>query len=298
MAQTLKEHNYRFEYQVSAGRWRWVTVFDISGPVAVIRVESIQSPYGILRDSIPIPGEVVASMAESIDTVQQQFPPSILLGPPTVLTFTVDEGRGYSDPIQTILTNNGSYGSLLSANLVSSDPCVKVSPANMGSLGFNATGLFEVSVDSATLLSGSSPYAATVSIQDNYAPNSPQVLPITIVVRPKAEVSVTPSVLAYTVTKPLSGDWPVLPVQTFQVSNSGPAGSVLDWQVTRMGSSTWITSITPSTGSLASGAHATVSVTVVPDSRVMAGTTYTEILRINGYSSNEYADVEIRLQVT
>jgi hypothetical protein len=298
VAQTLRAHSYQFEYQVPGGRWRWTTSFDVSGPVPSVQILDITSPFGRLRDSIPFPGEVVEAMGASIETVRQMFPPGILLGPPTTLSFTVDEGRGFSDPIQVIVTNDGAFGSLLAASLTTSAGYLSVTPANLGSLASNATGIFEASVDSSLLLAGDSPIAATITVQDPNATDSPQVLPVTITVRPKAVVGAAPLALNCVVTKPLEGDWPVVPVQLFQVQNNGPAGSVLDWQVTRVGNlSSWLIGVGPSSGTLASGETANVQVQVAPDSRTMAGTTYQETLRVSGYSSNQYVDVLVTLQV-
>jgi hypothetical protein len=237
-------------------------------------------------------------MGESIDTIKQQFPPSILVGPPTLLEFVVDEGRGFSDPIQVQVTNNGAFGSLLSASLVSSAGYLVLAPPVLGALASNSSGIFEASVDSSGLLAASSPYAATVAVQDPTAPNSPQVIPVTITVRPRAVITAAPLTLNFAVTKPLEGPWPALTPQLFQIQNTGPAGSVLGWQVTRLGNtSSWLVGVGPSSGSLASGDTANVQVQVVPDSRTMAGTTYTETLRVSGYSANQYVDVTVNLQV-
>jgi hypothetical protein len=162
----------------------------------------------------------------------------------------------------------------------------------------SGVGEFEVSVDSTNLTAADSPVAATVTLTDLKALNSPQTLPVTITVRPKAEIDVTPTALAYAVTKPLTGSFPVIPSQTFTVTNTGPAGSVLDFQVQRLlGSDTWLKTFSPINGTLNSGESQAVTVVLEPDSSVTSGTVLTEMLRISGYSSNDYVDVTVTLTV-
>lgn len=297
MPASLQSHDYTFSYQVVAGVWRWTTRMDISGLYATFTVLNVASPWGILRDTIPLPGEVVTAMAQGIADLQSQFRPVILIGPPVSLTFTVDEGRGVSQQQDALLTNSGTYGSLLNAVLVPSAPYVLVAPATIGSLGFQESGTVEVSVDSTVLSAGT--YNATILVQDNTATNSPQSLPVTIVVRPKATIDITPLVLNFTVVKPLSGSFPVIPTQVFTIQNIGPIGAVLDFLVQRLTclSDNWLVSFTPVSGTLLSGQTQGVTVQVLPVDSLPTGT-YTETMRVSGYSTNSYVDVQINFTIT
>lgn len=298
LANNLQVHDYQFELATAAGKWRWTTRLDVSGYGPVYSVRDIRSPYGLLRDSIPLPGEVVSSMAESIDELKSNFSSHILAGPPSSLTFTVDEGRGYSEPQSVIITNDGVYGSILGASVTQSAAYVRVTPANIGNLAANESGQFDVDVSSTSLLATSSPYSETLTIQDPGATNSPQLVPVTIIVRPKATISTDVVLLTFTATKPLSGPFDPVTPQTFTVQNTGPSGSVLDFEVNKLtGLSPWLTGIVPSTGLLASSGTQVVTVTVVPPSTLGWGT-HTEFLRVAGYSSNSYIDVEIRLVIS
>lgn len=58
-AASIRFQDYQFQLQVTTGAWRWTTRMDVSGASPLYEVRDIISPYGILRDSIPIPGEVV-----------------------------------------------------------------------------------------------------------------------------------------------------------------------------------------------------------------------------------------------
>lgn len=296
-ASQLQSQSYEFQEDTPGGRWRWTTVMDVSGSSVSFRVTRIVTPYGVLRDSVPFPGSVVEAMAESISLLRTQFPPTIFVGPPSSLAFDVDEGRGFSSAQEVVLSNSGTFGSLLNAVLVASAGYVSVTPAQVGSLSANESGSFEVAVDSTDLVAASSPYSATVTVQDAGATNTPRTLPITINVRPKATIDVAPDLLTFAAVKPLTGPFPVVPFQTFVITNSGPSGSVLEWQLQRVECASWLASFGPVSGSLAAGESATITVVVAPPSSMLQGT-YTETLRVSGFSSNQFVDVTLQLTIT
>lgn len=272
---------------------------DLSGLTPTFQILDILTPYGVFRDSVPLPGEVVQAMGDSIATLQSTFQPRILLGPPSSLVFTVDEGRGYSTPLSGKLTNDGVFGSLLSGTLVTSAPYIHVTPSVVGHLASNQYGLFEVTVDSTDLLASSSPYSGSITVQDTTALNTPQVLPITVNVRPLAIIAATPATLNFSVVRPVSGPFPAIPTQTITVGNTGSAGSYLEYQVTALTglATSWLASFLPVSGSLSSGGSVSVTVTVAPETGMMPGI-YEETLRISGYSFNSYTDVLVRLTIT
>jgi hypothetical protein len=237
-------------------------------------------------------------MQASIAELKSNFAPSILLGPPTSLSFTVDEGRGFAPPQDVTLTNDGVYGSILGCTLTPSTSWLRVSPGLVGNLALNESGAFSVEVNSTNLLSSASPYAAAVTIQDPAAVNNPIVLPVTVTVRPKATVQASVSIVNFAVVKPVSGPFPSIPNHAFTVSNVGPAGSVLEFEIQKLtGTADWLTAFLPSEGVLAAGQSIAVTVTVDPPDTMLPGT-YTESLRISGYSTNSYVDVQIRLVIS
>ena len=296
-AANLQSQAYQFQQDTLSGRWKWTTYMDVSGATPLFRVSNIVSPFGILRDSIPIPGEIVEAMAASITEIRTQFPPAIFVGPPSSLVFEVDEGRGYSLPLPVILTNTGTFGSLLGATLTSDAAYMSVTPAQIGNLASQESGTFEVAVDSSQLLAANSPYYQTIAFEDPNATNSPQAMTVTIVVRPKSEISVAPVSLVYNAIRPLAGDFAPVPVQNFTIQNTGPVDSVLAWQVQRVGCSPWLASFGPVSGSLVSGDTETITVLVQPPANTPVGV-YTETLRVSGFSENQFVDVSIKLIVT
>lgn len=289
----LQANAYQFQYLTSVGRWEWKVRVELT-TVPAYTVLDIKSPYGVLRDSIPLPGEVVESMAASISTLRTSFPATLTLG--ATLTFVVDEGRGVSSAQPFTVMNGGVFGSIVAATLVTSAPYIRVNPAAVSGLAPNETGTAQVSVDSTSLTPGS--YSGTITVTDGNSTNSPQVGAVSITVRPKATIARSPVSLSFTVARPLSGPYPAITPQTFTLQNTGPSGSVLGYSVAKLvGTSDWLTGITPITGSLASSATQVVTVTVAPSTSYLYGT-YTETLRISGYSSNSYVDVPITLTIT
>lgn len=266
---------------------------DVSQSLPTTQIRDVVTPYGLLGDRIPIPGQVVQAMADSIAEVQNSYTPSILLNP-GALTIVVDEGRGVSDPKSVQVTNNGLFGSLLAVSITSSAPYVFSVPANVSGLAANESGSFDVSADSTNLLSLGSPYAVLLTVQGANATNSPQSIPVTVVVRPKATIDVAPPALQFNVTAPLSG--PPIPSQQLSLTNSGPPTSVLDYQIRKVIGVPWLVSFAPVFGSLNGGVTQPITVVVAPAASMISGV-YTETLRITGYSSNLSVDVPVTLNI-
>lgn len=298
-AASIRFQDYQFQHTVTTGAWRWTTRMDVSGSTPFFQIRDIVTPYGILRDSIPLPGEIVQAMNSSISEITANFPPNIFMGPPSSLSFEVDEGRGFSDPQNVVITNDGVFGSLLGVTLATSASYVVTSPANVGNLAANESGAFDVTVNSTDLLSANSPYAETLTVQDSNATNNPQTFNVDIIVRPKATIDITPVNLGFSVVAPVVGAYPPIPSQQFTLENTGPAGSVLDYQIQRLTglSGDWLSSFSPVTGTLTSGATQIINVATGPIEGLARGT-YQETLRISGYSSNSYVDLLVQLVIS
>jgi len=278
--------------------WRWTTRVDVSGASPTYTVLDVVSPWGVLRDSTPIPGDIILKMAGSIAELQVAYSPSILAGPPSSLTFEVDEGWGYTTPQHVTVTNSGVFGSLLSAALSTSAAYITVSPATLGGIASNASAQFDVTVDSTNLLASSSPISGVVLVQDPRASNSPQTIPVTIIVRPKAHIELSTTLVEFHATRPLSGSFAPIPAQGFQIRNTGLAASLLDYQIQKLtGLSLWLSAFAPPIGQIPGTSQQLVTVLVQPPDGLALGT-YEETLRISGYSDNMSADVVVRLVVT
>jgi len=290
----LRFQDYQFQIITPSGVWKWTTRVDVSQAVTSTQIRDIITPYGLLRDTIPIPGEVVQAMADSITELCHAYVPSILLSP-TSLTFITDEGRGVSVSQPVLVTNNGVFGSLLATTITSSAPYVSPLPANVDGLVANASGTFNVSADSSTLLAVNSPFSASLTIQDPNASNDPQTVSVTVIVRPKATIAVSPTRLQFNVFAPWMGSFPAVPSQQISLLNSGLAASVLDFQIHKLIGVPWI-SYTPVYGSINGCASQPITVVVTPMNTMEPGV-YNETLRFTGYSSNLFLDVPIILNI-
>ncbi len=297
VASRLQFQDYQFQVALTTGIWKWTTRCDVSGSFPVFQIRDILSPYGMLRDSIPLPGEVVQSMSDSITTIMQSFAPSILVGV-TSLSFTLNEGQGTSLPQPVNLSNNGVFGSLLNAKIASSMAFVSITPANLGGIASSETASFNVTADSSSLAATGSPYSAGITIQDSDATNSPQSIAVTIIVLPKAIITISATQLTFQVTAPIPGDpFPPIPSQSFNLSNTGPAGSILQYLIQKLiGCTPWLTSFTPFMGTLVSSQVQPITVVVAPDPSMLPGV-YQETLRISGYSQNMIQDVQVTLVI-
>jgi hypothetical protein len=296
IASVLRYQDYQFQVSLTSGQWKWTTRVDVSGSQVATHIRDVISPFGLLRDSIPIPGEVAQAMADSISQVVNTYAPSILLSP-SALTFVVDEGRGVSSATQVHVTNNGILGSLLSAQVTSNVSYVAATPANIGGLVSNASGSFDVSVNSTELVASASPYAAVLKVQGATAVNTPQEIPVIVTVRPKATIVTSITNVTFTVTAPLNGRFPPVPSQIVGLTNTGPTASLLSYQVRRLVGAPWLVGVSPVYGTIEGGATQPLTILVSPPDGALPGL-YTETLRISGYSTNIATDVVVTLHIT
>jgi len=293
---SLRFQDYEFNLKLSSGLWRWTTRVDLSGALPSYFVRDIQTPWGSLVDATDLPGLLVKEMADSIDQVKTAFMPEITVG--GVFTFNVDEGRGFSNPLIGTVTNTGTFGSLLGVTVASSAPWLVSSPAALGGIAYGNTGNFETRVDSTNLLAIDSPYTGTLTFQDPDATNNPQVANVTVNVRPRPTIAVSVPEVDFTVVRPIDGVFPFIPSAYFILNNTGSVDSNLEYQIQKLiGCSNWLASFVPATGNVAGGASQRVDITVRPPIGMGTGT-YTEILRVSGFSTNDRMDVTVKLVVT
>ena len=294
------QYQYAFTKSRPEGVWRWVISATI-GPYAVtFVVRNIQTPYGPFgglrnaSEDIPLPLDIVQAMTDAAIQVQTSFTPTTQVLPSS-LTFTVDEGYGESEPQSLSITNTGPFGSFLSPLLTPLDSFVLPIPLQGTTLSSGESSSPMVSVDSADLLAISSPYSTSLTVSDITA--TIVTVPVTINVRPLAEITLSTLLISATTTYLPGNTFTAIPVLTFTVTNTGPIGSILIYRVKKLiGLSDWLTGMDPQSGTLSSGSPEIISLTLTPYVGMMTGT-YSETLRVFGYSSNKHVDVKIQLIV-
>ncbi|HEY8098933.1 MAG TPA: hypothetical protein VIE65_22955, partial [Methylobacter sp.] len=259
----------------------------------------IETPYGPLTTvMIPIPGDVIQAMADSLSQVQQQLSPMLSLISPSPASFTVTITEGDPDTkIGTITVQNaGAFGSIMSAYATPGVSWLKTQPSVANGLGKNDQANFDIIISSSILLNSASPYSGIVVVQDNK--NPPTIIPITVNVivlpRPVVVVSPTTVTLSYTLCTSTVG-----PSQLVNVINGGPAGSTMNFVATKINGSAWL-SVFPASGSnIASGGTFPITLSVVRAGVPLLPGTYTDIVRVaSPNASNGYIDIPVQLVVS
>lgn len=300
MTTTVSSGGYEFSHDSVGGKWYWtVLASNVRGAGQLYQVSGIRSPFGALAQSaIPIPGDVVLRMADSIQEMQQQLSPLVSLVSPGTTSFSVTVVEGDPATVAAVVPfqNSGAFGSFLTATATPSAAWLKAVPPSVVGLGRSEQSQFTVQVLPATLLATGSPYTGTVNIQDNR--QSPTLIPVTVTVtvlpKPSIETSASEVTLTYAIGTATAGS-----PQTLSVTNDGPSGSKLSVSLAKVqNASPWL-SLTPSTlGPLDSGDSSSVTFSVVPGSAPGIVGTYVETVKISSSTaSNSPQTVSVKLIV-
>jgi len=172
----------------------------------------------------------------------------------TSMNFSAIQG-GSNPASQTFtITNSGASGSTLTWTMSDDTAWLTVSPSS-GSLGSGASATLTASVDISGLSAGT--YNATITVSDPNATNSPQTISVTLTISAQSKPTISLDKTSMNFSAIQGGSNPAS--QTFTITNSGVSGSTLTWTISD--DATWLT-LSPSSGSLNSGASATVTASV------------------------------------
>ena len=301
MTTNLSNGGFTFSINSVGGVWSWaVQANNIQGSNQLYQVADIQTPFGaFVNASIPLPGDVVLAMSDTLQQFQSQLSPHISLLSPGTTTFsqTVTEGDASFIVATVPFQNSGAFGSFLTATATPDSPWLQANPPVIAGLNKNDQGQFSVKLIPAALLAISSPYTGHVNLQDNAA--SPTTVPltftITVLPRPAIATDVTAVSLSYALgTGTPSG------AQSVNVSNSGPAGSLLNAVLAKVQNrSPWLAFVPATVGPLVHLASSTVTFSVVPGGVPAIPGTYTETILISSTNaSNSPVTVVVTLVVS
>lgn len=300
MATSVSAGGFSFDLDSVGGKWYWtVHANNIQGASQVYRVIDIMSPFGRFSDvELPLPGEVVLAMADTLQQVQQQLAPLLaLISSPNPVNVTVTEGDPSSFISTVVFQNAGAFGSFLTATATPSAPWLQVGPTIVSGLNKNEQGQFAIKVVPSILLSTGSPYSGNVVLQDNRQPATVITLNFGVIVlpRPAIATNVTQVVLTYSLNLATSGG-----SQQVIVSNSGPAGSILNATLAKVQNrSPWLQFVPASVGPLASAAFSPVTFSVLSPGVPTTPGTYTETILISSpNASNGNQTVVVSLVVS
>jgi hypothetical protein len=292
---------FEFSTESVGGVWRWtVQANNLQGVGQLYQIINIYTPYGFLVDTqIPIPGDVVTSMAQSITQFQQQLDPLLALVDPIQTSFSVTVTEG--DPVTGVgsvsIQNSGAFGSFMTAIATPDSSWIQVSPNSIIGLGKNEQGSFNIAVSPSTLLYTSSPYSGIINLQDNRS--TPTIIPISINVNvlPRPVISASPLTVNFSyalLTGTPSG------AQTLEVQNSGPATSSLEFTLAKVyNRSDWLDIVPTTGGPLASGNSTLITLSIISSEVPQVSGVYTDTVRISSQNaSNSPVDVSIILTVS
>jgi hypothetical protein len=298
MATGVRGGGFDFDVCSVGGLWQWrVTASNIHGAGQLYQVEDIRTPFGSLSTvDIPIPGEVVAAMAESLSTFQQQLQPKIVLTGSPAFNVTVTEG----DPVlvigSTTFVNGGAFGSFMTATGSPDSPWLGVDPPSVAGIDKNGSGSMSVRVDPRILLATASPYLGHVGIQDNASPMNLVTVPVTVTVLPRPAISVDSSTvgLSFYLASMVPGG-----AASITVTNSGPLGSYLSFSLAKVqNQSPWLAIAPLSGSSVPSGGAVSSTFSVVSDQVPKIPGSYTETVQIaSPNASNSPQQVVVTLIV-
>jgi uncharacterized protein (TIGR03437 family) len=221
------------------------------------------SPYYVVTATTIDPKSQLSTDAASF-TVSVTTTPTLSVNPPA-LNFTRNQLSGpLSLPFAMTASDGSSFGYTMTLSTESGANWLSVVLGPAGPAG--AKNLL-ATVDSRSLAPGV--YLGSIVVTAPALANSPFTLPVTLTVQAVPYTSVSGSKLSFTTT---AGIDPA--AQTLTISNSGSAGTVLNWTAaaTTPDGGNWL-SISPRSGSLAAGS-ATARIQVAVSGAGLAAGTY------------------------
>lgn len=300
MAATVKGGSYNFQQASVGGYWSWtIDSNNTFGVGQQYQISNINTPYGpLIAVSIPIPGDIVIAMSDSLLDVQSQLAPLMALVQPAITVFPITITEGDPDIVvgSVPFQNIGAYGSFMSVSATPDSVWLTGAPSSFQGIGKNVSDSVVISLLTSTIVFASTPYSGVINLQDNHNPAT--VIPITIAVtvlpRPTILASPTSIPLNYILSTATSSS-----PQVLTIKNSGPVGSILNYSVAKVNGYGWL-AITPGTGGpLGSGISTTETISVVPSKVPLIPGTYTETLHISSINaSNSPVKITVSISVT
>jgi hypothetical protein len=289
---------FEFELCSVGGRWVWkVVANNVAGAGQSFFVSDVRTPFGRLSDvDSPIPGDVVASMAESVVQFQQQLAPLLQLTGPSSFAVTVTEGDPTLDVGSTPFTNVGAFGSFMNVSATPGSPWLSASPSFFSGVGKNQSAQASLRVNPATLLASGSPYVGVVNLQDNRIPATVFPVQATITVLPRPAIAVDQATVTLTFSLSTQTDGGA---QTVVVTNSGPATSLLTYALSKVqNTSSWLQYSPGGDGPVASGDTSSFVLSARSASVPRIAGTYTDTIKVSSVNaSNNPVFVTVNLVV-
>jgi len=288
---------FSFSLGSIGGTWKWtVLASNLQGPGLLYQVQDILTPYGPLTvAAIPLPGDVVQSMAQSVTDVQNQMKPHMtVVSSQTSFSMGVTEGDPRVNVGSVQIRNDGGFGSFLSATATPDVPWLTVLTPEITGIARGATAQFSFDLVPDTLLATQSPFVGHIRIQDTSDSSSYAIMTVSVLVLPRPAIGVsTQSVaLSYSLETPAPANFYVT------VSNLGPGTSSLNYSTLKVGNAAWLVVAPNSGGPIASGGNELIQLSLALPVSAALGE-HVETVRISSQNaSNSPVDVTVTMTVT
>ena len=290
---------FGFSKQSVGGTWSWSVQADNTlGVGQLFQFTDINTPYGpLFQVEIPIPGDVVEEMANSLSEVRSQLAPLMAFVQPVGTPFNIIIVEG--DPNEAVgsvdVQNIGAFGSFMSVTATPDSAWLSADPSIVQGIGKNQVARFNISLLTAALLASESPFNGNVNLQDNRDP--PTILPVSVIVTvlPRPTIGVSPLQLSFThiLSTGISSG-----AQAITVENTGPIQSSLEFAAAVVNGSTWLALVPVSGGPLDPAQTDQVTVSLDSSKIPVAPGTFSDTVRISsGTASNSPIDVPVTLTV-
>lgn len=288
---------FTFSLGSVGGTWRWtVSSSNLQGPGQLYQVQDILTPYGPMNVAmIPLPSDVVQSMAQSIIDVQNQVKARlVLVSSQTSFSTSVTEGDPRKNVGVVQIRNDGGFGSFLSVVATPSVPWLSVLTPEINGIARGDIATFNIDLVPDILVAAQSPYSGTVRIQDAADPSSYIIATVSVVVIPRPAIGVS--------TQDVIFEWSVLTqtpsTQYVVITNGGPGTSSLDFSIRKTTNVQWLSVSPESGGPLAAGSNCTITFSIVSQHVPLGLGSYTEIVSVySSNASNSPVDIEVTLSV-
>ncbi len=298
MAPFITTGGFTFTTYSVGGKWSWtVQSNNIQNAGQIFQVIDITSPFGRLGDVfLPIPSDVVISMANSLSQFQQQLVSLLTLVSPAISIFSATMTEG--DPITFItnvpIQNSGAFGSFMTVTSAPDVPWLISSPSTIAGIGKNDQGVFAISSNPGILLATGSPFIGYVNLSDGINPSIPITINLTVLPRPAFLLA--PLVINFTYSVSLnSHNSP----QVLTVTNSGPATSILNFTVAKVqNNSPWLSFTPLVAGPIMSSASVNITFSLNIISIPLSTGVYQETIKLNSLNaSNNPISIVVTLTV-
>jgi hypothetical protein len=285
----LLGREFLFEFSDTAGVYTFTLRCADSPSTPAWSVVEVLDPNGVRTSAYP--ASLCTYITDCMDFLAAAESPTFDVSPLTLAFEAVDSGPSPPAQIVTVV-NGGDFASLLSWVCSADQTWGGVAPEECGGIR-QSTGT-DVSLAVATEDLPIGTHTVSWVFTDPAATAPTAAVTGTVVIIPKAEISLSVSSLVFTAT--YGGSSP--PDQTFLVTNTGPAGSKLRFTAgVTSSTATWIT-VTPTSGGPLASTEFTVLTVRASVGSLRVGTYRATVVVTDETASNNPQTVAVTLVVS